>query len=239
MFSGEHAEVLPRWLQWLLATPVQFWIGGRFYVGAWHALRGGSANMDVLIALGTDGLPVQCVRHRVRIAGAACLLRGERRNHHPGADGQAPGSARQGQDFRCDRAADCNFNPGAHGSSAMAKPSRWISRQSVSGDIVIVRPGERVPVDGDVIEGASSVDESMLTGESMPVGKRSGGRVFAATQNQDGMLQDPCHRRRRAHPTRRNRAPGGSKRRAARHRFSASPIAFPASLCRSSLPSAS
>ncbi len=51
--GAEHAELLPRWLQLALATPVQFWIGRRFYVGAWHALRGGGANMDVLIALGT------------------------------------------------------------------------------------------------------------------------------------------------------------------------------------------
>ncbi|MEO7320477.1 MAG: copper ion binding protein, partial [Nitrosospira sp.] len=54
MFWGDHAEFLPRWLQWLLATPVQFWVGKRFYIAAWHALRGGGANMDVLVALGTS-----------------------------------------------------------------------------------------------------------------------------------------------------------------------------------------
>ncbi|MGH8630210.1 MAG: cation transporter, partial [Burkholderiales bacterium] len=54
MFGGQHADLIPRWIQLLLATPVQFWIGKRFYVGAWHALRGRSANMDVLIALGTS-----------------------------------------------------------------------------------------------------------------------------------------------------------------------------------------
>ena len=54
MFSGGHEDILPRWLQLLLATPVQFWIGKRFYMGAWHALRGGGANMDVLVALGTS-----------------------------------------------------------------------------------------------------------------------------------------------------------------------------------------
>src|SRR3954469_23027647 len=53
MFGLGHADILPRWLQLVLATPVQFWIGRRFYVGAWHALRGGGANMDVLIVLGT------------------------------------------------------------------------------------------------------------------------------------------------------------------------------------------
>ena len=54
MFWGDHAEFLPRWLQLLLATPVQFWVGKRFYIAAWHALRGGGANMDVLVALGTS-----------------------------------------------------------------------------------------------------------------------------------------------------------------------------------------
>jgi P-type Cu+ transporter len=54
MLSGDHSDLLPRWLQWLLATPIQFWIGKRFYIGAWHAIRGGGANMDVLIALGTS-----------------------------------------------------------------------------------------------------------------------------------------------------------------------------------------
>lgn len=54
MFTGHGMDLLPNWLQWLLATPVQFWIGKRFYIGAWHALRGGGANMDVLIALGTS-----------------------------------------------------------------------------------------------------------------------------------------------------------------------------------------
>ncbi len=54
MMQGEHAELLPRWFQLLLATPVQFWVGKRLYVGAWHALKGGAANMDVLVALGTS-----------------------------------------------------------------------------------------------------------------------------------------------------------------------------------------
>ncbi len=94
MLAGEHAEWLPRWLQLALATPVQFWIARRFYSGAWHALRGGGANMDVLIALGTSMAYVYSAVVTLWQLAATRLLRSERRHHHAGADGQAAGSAR-------------------------------------------------------------------------------------------------------------------------------------------------
>ena len=72
MFSGGHADVLPRWLQMALATPVQFWIGWRFYSGAWHALRGGAANMDVLVALGIIGLVL--LQHGMLLLVAVLLI---------------------------------------------------------------------------------------------------------------------------------------------------------------------
>jgi len=189
MFTGEHAEVLPRWLQWLLATPVQFWIGARFYVGAWHALRGGSANMDVLIALGTSmaylfsasvtafGLQGQHVYFEASAAIITLVLMGKLLEAR--AKGRTSAAIEQLLQLQPRRARVERNGEAVEVDLAAV----------VSGDIVIVRPGERVAVDGDVIEGASSVDESMLTGESMPVGKRSGSRVFAATQNQDGMLK--------------------------------------------------
>ncbi|MGH8863383.1 MAG: heavy metal translocating P-type ATPase [Burkholderiales bacterium] len=198
MFTGEHsfryplegyAEGLPRWLQWLLATPVQFWIGRRFYVGAWHALRGGSANMDLLIALGTSmaylfsaavtafGLHGQHVYFEAGAAIITLVLMGKLLEAR--AKGRTSAAIEQLLQLQPKRArVERNGNAVEVDLAAV-----------VPGDIVIVRPGERVAVDGDVVDGASSVDESMLTGESMPAGKRNGSRVFAATQNQDGMLR--------------------------------------------------
>jgi Cu+-exporting ATPase len=189
MIAGEHADVLPRSLQWLLATPVQFWIGRRFYVGAWHALRGGSANMDVLIALGTSmaylfsavvtafGLHGQHVYFEASAAIITLVLMGKLLEAR--AKGRTSAAIEQLLQLQPKRARVERKGEAVEVDLLAVVP----------GDIVIVRPGERVAVDGDVIEGASSVDESMLTGESMPAGKRTGSRVFAATQNQDGMLK--------------------------------------------------
>ncbi|MGQ0578526.1 MAG: heavy metal translocating P-type ATPase [Betaproteobacteria bacterium] len=198
MFTGEHsfryphegyAEVLPRWLQWLLATPVQFWIGRRFYVGAWRALRGGSANMDMLIALGTSmaylfsavvtafGLRSQHVYFEAGAAIITLVLMGKLLEAHA-----------KGRTFAAIELL-LQLQPKRARVERNGEAVEVDLEAVVPGDIVIVRPGERVAVDGDVIDGASSVDESMLTGESMPAGKRSGSRVFAATQNQDGMLR--------------------------------------------------
>ncbi|MGH6628723.1 MAG: heavy metal translocating P-type ATPase, partial [Burkholderiales bacterium] len=171
MFTGEHsfryplegyAEGLPRWLQWLLATPVQFWIGRRFYVGAWHALRGGSANMDLLIALGTSmaylfsaavtafGLHGQHVYFEAGAAIITLVLMGKLLEAR--AKGRTSAAIEQLLQLQPKRArVERNGNAVEVDLAAV-----------VPGDIVIVRPGERVAVDGDVVDGASSVDESML-----------------------------------------------------------------------------
>lgn len=185
---GQH-DVLPRWLQLVLATPVQFWIGARFYRGAWHALRGGGANMDVLVALGTSmayfyslavtllGLHQQHVYFEAGAAVITLVLLGkllEQRAKQHTSDairkllGLQPKTARVERNGEITEVAIAELQP---------------------GEIVIVRPGERIPVDGEVLDGHSSVDESMLTGESLPVSKQAGTRVFAATQNQQGMLR--------------------------------------------------
>jgi Cu+-exporting ATPase len=189
MLAGEHAEVLPRWMQWLLATPVQFWIGRRFYAGAWRALRGGSANMDVLIALGTSmayvfsaavtafGLHGQHVYFEASAAIITLVLMGKLLEAR--AKARTSEALEQLLELQPRRARVERNGETVEVDLAAVVPN----------DVVIVRPGERIAVDGDVIGGASSVDESMLTGESMPSGKRSGSRVFAATQNQNGMLQ--------------------------------------------------
>jgi Cu+-exporting ATPase len=184
-----HHDVLPRWLQLVLATPVQFWIGWRFYDGGWKALRGGGANMDVLVALGTsaayffslivtlgaiDALPVY---FEASAAVITLVLLGKlleaRAKARTGAAIEAllrlaPKTARVERDGRIVE-IDCAL--------------------LIPGDVFVVRPGESLPVDGEVIDGSSSVNEAMLTGESMPVAKRVGDRVFAATANGEGLLR--------------------------------------------------
>jgi Cu+-exporting ATPase len=188
MFSGRHEDVIPRWLQFALATPVQFWAGKRFYVGAWHALRGGGANMDVLVALGTSmawafstvvtlwALP-QHVYFEASAAVITLVLLGKLMEAR--AKGKTSAAIEE--------------------LIKLQPRTAWVERdgkiQEVDigsiklGEIFIIRAGENVPVDGEVIEGNSSVAEAMLTGESLPVSKARGAKVYAATQNQDGMLR--------------------------------------------------
>jgi Cu+-exporting ATPase len=188
MLFGQHIELLPRWLQWLLATPVQFWAGKRFYVGAWHALRGGGANMDVLVALGTSmayflsavvtlfGLD----QHVYFEAGAAVItlvLMGK----------LLEARAKAGTSAAIEELVKLQPK-----TARVERDGEIVEVDAASlkvGDVFIVRAGENIPVDGEVIEGRSSVVEAMLTGESLPVAKVTGAKVFAATQNQEGMLK--------------------------------------------------
>ncbi len=188
MFSGHEMEMLPNWVQWLLATPVQFWIGKRFYIGAWHALRGGGANMDVLVALGTSmaylfsavvtffGLD-QHVYFEASAAIITLVLLGKL------MEARAKGRTSEAIE------ALIKLQP----KTARIERNGEIVEVPASSlqvdDIFIVRPGEHLPVDGVVIEGSSSVNESMLTGESLPVSKQAGTKVFAATLNQQGLLK--------------------------------------------------
>ena len=188
MFWGGEMELLPRWLQLLLATPVQFWIGRRFYVGAWHALRGGGANMDVLVALGTSmaylfsavvtllGLD-QHVYFEASTAIITLVLLGKLME----ARAKSRTSAAIEELVK--------LQP----RTARVERNGEIIEVDVDtleeGDIFLVRPGESLPVDGIVLEGASSVNEAMLTGESLPVAKQAGAKVYAATVNQQGMLK--------------------------------------------------
>jgi Cu+-exporting ATPase len=188
MFSGAHEDLLPRWLQLALATPVQFWIGWRFYVGAFNALRGGAGNMDVLVALGTSMawafsavVTVFDLHHRhvyfeASAAVITLVLMGKLLEARAKAKTSAAIEALirlQPQTARVLRGGELVEVP-----VASLNP----------GDLFVVRPGESVPVDGEVVEGTSSVDEAMLTGESLPVAKQAGEKVFAATVNGEGLL---------------------------------------------------
>ena len=192
MFNGDlhhHQDLLPRWLQLVLATPVQFWIGWRFYDGGWKSLRGGGANMDVLVALGTsaayffslfvtlgaiDALPVYFESSAAVIT---LVLLGKLLEARAKAKTTAAIEALvrlQPKTARVER-----------DGQLIELPVGLL----IPGDVFIVRPGESLPVDGEVIDGASSVNEAMLTGESMPIAKGPGDRVFAATANGQGMLR--------------------------------------------------
>ena len=188
-WGGHHQDLLPRWLQLALATPVQFWIGWRFYDGGWKALRGGGANMDVLVALGTSiayvfslvvtltGLDHLHVYFEASAAVITLVLLGKLLEARAKAKTTAAIEALvrlQPKTARVERDGQL-----VELDAALLIP----------GDVFIVRPGESLPVDGEVLDGASSVNEAMLTGESMPVSKRAGDRVFAATANSEGMLR--------------------------------------------------
>ncbi|WP_137820190.1 heavy metal translocating P-type ATPase [Pseudomonas sp. 2FG] len=181
---------LPGWVQLLLATPVQFWLGARFYRAGWRALRVGSGNMDLLVALGTSagyGLSAYLlathsgpgVPHLYFEASAVVItlvLLGkwlEARAKHHTAD-----AIRALQALRPDTARvrrdDVEYEVPAS--------------SLIVGDLVAVRPGERVPADGVVHEGRSHLDESLLTGESLPVAKGEGDPVTGGAINGEGLL---------------------------------------------------
>jgi P-type Cu+ transporter len=188
MFAGQHQDLIPRWLQWALATPIQFWIGKRFYVGAYHALRGGGANMDVLVALGTSmayfysavvtafGLTQRHVYFEASAMIVTLILMGKLL--------EARARARASQAIE----ALMKLQPRvAH----LKRREEWVDVAVETlkvGDVFVVRPGESIPVDGKIIAGESSVNQAMLTGESAPVEKRAGENVFAATTNRQGLL---------------------------------------------------
>ena len=186
--------MLPAWVQWLLATPVQFVIGARFYKAGWKALRAGAGNMDLLVALGTSaayGLSLW-LWWRAGVAGmhhaphlyfesAAVVITLVRLGKwlEVRAKRQTAQAIRALQALRPDTARVRT----ADGSLRDTPIARVRVR-----DVVSVRAGERIPVDAVVLEGSSHVDESMLTGESLPVPKRESDRVTAGAIATDGVL---------------------------------------------------
>jgi len=185
------AWMLDGWLQLALATPVQFWLGARFYRAGWKALKAGTGNMDLLVALGTTagyGLSVYLLYthaghgtppHLYFEASAVVItlvLLGKWLETR--AKRQTTEAIRALNALRPERARV--RRNGVDREVALG--------QVQVGDLVVVRPGERVPVDGLVVEGASELDESLITGESLPVAKQVDDAVTGGAVNGQGLL---------------------------------------------------
>ncbi len=183
------------WLQLILATPVLFWCGKSFYVGAWKAFTHRAANMNTLVALGTgaaylyslfvtlfpgfllsQGLAPE-VYYEASVMIIALLLLG--RYFENRARGQTSDAIRQLIGLQANTARVVRQD------EEVDLPLEEV----VVGDIIIVRPGEKIPVDGEVTEGTSTVDESMVTGEPVPVKKARGEDVIGATINKTGSFR--------------------------------------------------
>ncbi len=188
LFGGHW--MLPAWIQFLLATPVQFILGARFYVAGWKAVRAGAGNMDLLVAIGTSagyGLslyqwwatPTGQMPHLYFEASAvviALVLLGKYLESR--AKRQTSAAIRALEALRPDRAT--RVVDGREEDVAIAALRL--------GDLVLVRPGERFPVDGDVVEGESQADEALISGESLPVNKAPGDRITGGAINGEGRL---------------------------------------------------
>ncbi len=176
------------WLMWLLATPVQFVVGWQYYVGAFKALRSGAANMDVLIAMGSSVAYFYSVCVALGLIGgdvyfetAAVIITLIRLGKflEARAKGRTSEAIKKLMGLRPKT---------AHVLRDGAEDDVPVDEVRI-GDVVVVRPGEAFAVDGVVTDGHSSVDESMLTGESLPVTKAPGDQVIGATVNKLGLLK--------------------------------------------------
>ncbi len=214
VFLGGHQQwlsLLPRFLAdprllFALALPVQLWSGADFYRGAWSALRARTADMNTLVALGTTAAFLQSTTATfwpglfpAEYAGSSAL-HGTGKGHPAvyfetsaviialvllGRWLEARARARTGESIR----TLIGLQPRTTRVIRFEAEAEIPTREVRLGEVVVVRPGERIPVDGEVIAGRSTVDESMLTGEPMPVEKRPGDSVTGATLNRNGSLR--------------------------------------------------
>lgn len=172
----------------IVAAPVQFYVGWQYYVGAYKSLRNGSANMDVLVAMGSTVAYVYSIfiafgviPGHVYFETAAVIITLIRLGKYleSRAKGRTSEAIKKLMGLRAKTARVI------HNGEEVSVPVDDVR----VGDVVLVKPGEMIPVDGVVIEGKSSVDESMLTGESLPVEKKLGDAVVGATLNKFGLLK--------------------------------------------------
>ncbi|AZE02905.1 heavy metal translocating P-type ATPase [Pseudomonas chlororaphis] len=182
--------MLPAWAQFVLATPVQFIFGARFYVAAWKAVRAGAGNMDLLVALGTSaGYGLSLYQWAITPAGGmphlyfeasavviALVLLGKYLESR--AKRQTASAIRALEALRPERAI-----------LVVDGRERDVAISALRlNDLVLVKPGERFPVDGEVVEGQSHADEALISGESLPVPKQPGDKVTGGAINGEGRL---------------------------------------------------
>ncbi|EJE25241.1 heavy metal translocating P-type ATPase [Staphylococcus epidermidis] len=180
------------WVQLILSTPVQFIIGWQFYVGAYKNLRNGSANMDVLVAVGTSAAYFYSIYEM--------MMWLTHQTHHPHLYFETSAILITlillGKYLEA-RAKSQTTNALSELLNLQAKEARVIKENKEImlpldkvkvGDTLLIKPGEKIPVDGKVTKGDTSIDESMLTGESIPVEKSSGDSVIGSTMNKNGSI---------------------------------------------------
>jgi Cu+-exporting ATPase len=195
--GGMHpAQPWFNWLMLALAAPVQFYVGWQYYMGAYKSLRNGSANMDVLIAMGSSvaflySLPVTFgwLEGHVYFETAAVIITLIRLGKflEARAKGRTSDAIKKLMGLRAKTAHI--IRPSTELRTGAGVETEVPVDEVKVGDVVIVRPGEKIPVDGVVVEGRSATDESMLTGESLPVEKGPGDSVIGATLNKLGLLK--------------------------------------------------
>jgi P-type Cu+ transporter len=198
--TGLSIPLIPMWLhapltQFILTTPVLFWCGARFFINAWKALKRHTATMDTLVAIGTgsaylyslfptfspqwfitQGLNPDVYFEAASVIIALLLLGRLLENR---ARGQTSEAIRKLMGLQARTAR-------------VIRQGREIDLPIAAvgvGDVILVRPGEKIPVDGEILEGRSSIDEAMVTGESVPVTKQAGDQVIGATLNQTGSFK--------------------------------------------------
>ena len=185
--AWRHAALFV-WLQWALATPVQFYVGGQYYSGAYKALRNGAANMDVLIAMGSSAAYFYSLAVMLGLASGhlyfetaaviiTLIVLGKLLEAR--ARGRTSDAVRRLMRLRPETARVLRDG------QEKEVPVEEVRIE----DVFIVKPGEKIPVDGRILEGRSTVDEAMLTGESMPVEKTAGDEVIGGTLNRLGRLK--------------------------------------------------
>jgi P-type Cu+ transporter len=194
---GRDFQLLPMalmhagWMDWLfliLATPVQFIVGWDYYVGAFKSLRGGGASMDVLVALGSSAAYFYSIfvmagvfpgHVYFEVSALIITLIKVGKFLEARAKGNTSAAVRELLGLQAESAHVIR----------LGKEIEVPFEDVLEGDIIVVRPGEKIPVDGVLVEGRSTIDESMVTGESMPVSKAPGDKVIGATINQTGMFK--------------------------------------------------